>query len=504
MQLSGRHRRILASLNPIDLQRRAIEAGGLGAFARHAWPVVIPSPMQWNWHHDLMCNRLEALWRGEITKLAIWVPPGSTKTLLTSVFGPAWVWGFVDPTRISCNTTYGAKLALKSARRMRRLVMSEWYEEIVRGRVTVPFQNSHASAFFENNCGGARFSGSVGGEITGNHFNDIGGDDLNKSKDARQVTGERFEESWEFWDEDLSTRQADPSSTTWLEIGQRLHADDVGGRWVNGDVDVEVLCLPMRFDPSHPYRHPQDPRTVEGELLWPARFDEEKVAEIERRLGPSGAAAQLQQRPIPPGGQLLTEDYLSTRYDRLPSRLQQTIEQGRSSPGQVWRIYGDLTFKGKVTSDFVVFQLWCRAEGGLYLVDQIRGQWGFSETKRRLREMVTRYPWISAVKLEDAANAPAIVDDLKGEIPMLSLAPVAGGCLARTQQSEGAWAAGSVHLPASAPWMGGSDGFVAEHLSYDGLGTRHDDQVATSSLAILDLTGSAAVVWADTYRRLAG
>jgi predicted phage terminase large subunit-like protein len=45
-----------------------------------------------------------------------------------------------------------------------------------------------------------------------------------------------------------------------------------------------------------------DPRTVDGELLWPAKYPEDKVANLEIAMGLYGAAGQLQQRPSPRGG----------------------------------------------------------------------------------------------------------------------------------------------------------------------------------------------------------
>ena len=479
------------------LIRRAVEQNGLAAFMRIFWSQVEPAPFSENWHHELMCRYLEKLVRREIRELSIWVPPGSTKTLLTGVFLLAWVWTF-DPIRRQIHATYGGNLALKAARMQRSLINSDLYQSCW-PEVNIPHQNTHAAAWFENNAKGSRFSGSTGGEVTGRHAHDLIGDDLNKAMEAREGLGNAFVNSWTFWSEELPTRQAEPALTTRLQIGQRLHRDDVGGRWSETNPDLEILCLPMRYESDHPHAHPEDPRS-EGELLWPSRFDEEAVQALERTMGPSTSAAQLQQRPIPPGGQLLIDEYLSHRYNLPPSSVQRALISGRAEPGQQWSIYGDLAFKGKVTSDYVVYQLWCAEAGELWVMDQIRGQWGFKETKQQGLDFANRYPVASATKLEDAANAPAMVDDMGGMIKGLQLIPHGGGCLARTQQSEGTWASGCVHLPANAPWMGGSDGFVAEHLSYDGLGTRHDDQVSCSSLAITDL----ALGKASEYARIWG
>jgi predicted phage terminase large subunit-like protein len=164
----------------------------------------------------------------------------------------------------------------------------------------------------------------------------------------------------------------------------------------------------------------------------------------------------------------------------------------------------DLAFKGKPTSDFVVGQVWCQYEGRLYIVDQVREQIGYRGTKQLIVDLAARYPWIGEHIIEDAANAAAIDDDLQGSIPGLRLVPHGGGVLARTQQVEGLWAAGSVILPESAPWLGGSEGFVAEHLAFDGLGLRHDDQVSASSLALLHLHGSPSRRrWVDAMKSIA-
>jgi predicted phage terminase large subunit-like protein len=52
----------------------------------------------------------------------------------------------------------------------------------------------------------------------------------------------------------------------------------------------------------------QDPRTEEGELLWPERFGADEVAELEKSLGPFAAAGQLQQRPEIKGGGVIPRD----------------------------------------------------------------------------------------------------------------------------------------------------------------------------------------------------
>lgn len=46
-------------------------------YVHQAWRVLEPaSELKWNWHLDLICERLEAMSRGELKSLLINVPPG--------------------------------------------------------------------------------------------------------------------------------------------------------------------------------------------------------------------------------------------------------------------------------------------------------------------------------------------------------------------------------------------------------------------------------------------
>ena len=132
-------------------------------------------------------------------------------------------------------------------------------------------------------------------------------------------------------------------------------------------------------------------------------------------------------------------------------------------------------------------QVWCSSGGLRYLVDQVRGRWGFREARAQLIALAARYPVVGAHLLEDAANAAATAADLVGALPGVILEPVGGGSLARTQAVEGVWASGSVVLPDGLPWVDGPGGFVDEHTRFSGDGTETDDQVSASSLALLHL-----------------
>src|SRR5262245_43857039 len=71
-----------------------LQLGGLLQFVRYHWHVLEPNtPMAEGPVLEAMCMHLEAVTRGEITRILINVSPGSCKSLLVNVFWPAWEWG---------------------------------------------------------------------------------------------------------------------------------------------------------------------------------------------------------------------------------------------------------------------------------------------------------------------------------------------------------------------------------------------------------------------------
>jgi predicted phage terminase large subunit-like protein len=94
---------------------------------------------------------------------------------------------------------------------------------------------------------------------------------------------------------------------------QRLSERDTAGVILDMGLPYEHLCIPMRYERGRTQAVStigySDPRRVDGELMFPERFPEEQVAELERTLGSYGAAGQLQQRPAPRGGGMFKREW---------------------------------------------------------------------------------------------------------------------------------------------------------------------------------------------------
>jgi len=61
----------------IELLDRALAERSLRDFVRQAWPILErQTPLAWNWHIELVCEWLEEVTAGRVTRLAISLPHG--------------------------------------------------------------------------------------------------------------------------------------------------------------------------------------------------------------------------------------------------------------------------------------------------------------------------------------------------------------------------------------------------------------------------------------------
>jgi len=267
---------------------------------RAAWHVLEPtSELKWGWSLDAICEHFEAVTNGEVKKLLINVPPGCMKSLLTGVLWPAWEWGPKGrPGLRYLGTAHKQDLGVRDNLKCRRLIQSEWYQERWPMKLT---SDQNAKTKFENEHTGFReamaftsLTGSRGDRVL---LDDpLSVDHANSDADmkAAEIT----------FTEALPTRVNNDDSAI-VVIMQRLNEKDTSGIILQRELGYVHLCLPMRFEAERKCTTSigfQDPRTVDGELLFPERFPEETVASLERTMGSYAAAGQLQQRPAPREG----------------------------------------------------------------------------------------------------------------------------------------------------------------------------------------------------------
>ena len=461
----------------------------LREFVRQAWPVVDPStPFIPNWHLDAMCDHLQAITEGKLQRLVINVPPGSAKSIICLVMWPAFEW-VQNPALRYLTASHGADLATRDAVRTRRLMASDWYQTRWGSRFRFTTDQNQKQRY-ENDKSGYRVAIGVGAGL-GERADRILVDDPLKTTEASSDTERENANRW--WRETMTMRANDMSTAAWVIVMQRLHEDDLSGEMLKGG-GYEHLRLPMRFEASSPCTTKigfVDPRIVDGELLFPRRWPESEVQNLEKGFGPAASAGQLQQRPSPAGGGIIKRHWWKywrpAGSDMLPVKVTMPSGEIMDVPAvplpvlteefQSW----DMAFKATKTSDFVCGGAWGKRGADRFLLHLINDRLDFPATKAAVREMTEKFPRAVLKLVEDKANGSAIIAELKHEITGLMPVEPMGGKVARAQAVTPQIAAGNVYLPHPdiAPWV---SLFIEQAASFPN--GAHDDMVDMATMAL--------------------
>jgi len=279
-------RRGLPSVQEVE---SALAYNSLSEFIRQAWPYVETRPYVHNWHIDAIADHLEAVTKGQIKRLIINVPPRHMKSLGVSVFWPAWEW-LHNPKSQFLFSSYAETLSIRDSVKCRRLMQHPWYQKLM----LACFPNfaltgdQNTKIRFENTKGGYRLATSVEGSNTGEGGDRLVVDDPVNVMESESMVKRVAVNDW--WDGVMTTRLNDAITGAKVIIMQRCHENDMVGHILRTDGDRwEMLILPARYEGKNQCRTSLnfvDPRTQEGELLYPQRFPEDEVQSLEKTLGP--------------------------------------------------------------------------------------------------------------------------------------------------------------------------------------------------------------------------
>lgn len=450
------------SANDVLNVERELCRRSLAHFARRAWHVLEPAAeLKWGWALDAICLHLEAVTDRRIKRLLMNVPPGSMKSLLTGVIWPAWEWGPRNmPEMRFVGTAHEEGLAIRDSRKCRDLIKSEWFQKLWPLELSKDLDGKRE---FGNVKKGVRQARSFT-SMTGVRGDRVMLDDPISADSANSEA--KLEAVRLAFTETLPTRINSDESAI-VVIMQRLHEKDVSGIILEMGLPYVHLYIPMRFEPENRCTTSigwSDPRTEEGELMFPERFGEEQVSELERTLGSYGTAGQLQQRPAPRGGGILKEEWYRY-YTQLPQL-------------EFRNIHADTAQKTEEQNDYSVFQCWGRSvTGEAILLDQIRGKWEAPELLTQARAFWHKHlnlhtSPLRSMQVEDKASGTGLVQTLRREgVPII---PVQRNRdkISRAMDSAPFLESGNVLLPIDATWL--SD-FLAESSSFPG--GAHDDQL---------------------------
>jgi len=442
-------------------------------FIRGAWPILEPGKVLiWNWHIDLICEHLQLVTSGVTRQLILNIPPRYMKSLLVSVFWPAWEWTQF-PTLRYLFCSHEETLATDFSIARRDIMRSAWYRERWGSRIILK-ADRNMTREFENTVRGKMIATSTGGRGTGKGGDRVVIDDLinprKAESDAERESGLRF------YSRTLSTRLDDKKRGAIVIIEQRLHKRDLtalalseGPGWTHIKIPAEnATKKPLRFEfPISGRVHEMQP----GDLCWPERDGPEELANVKIRLGSRGFSAQCLQEPTTEEGTLLKRHFWKF-YTQLPGETDpktgKRVLKSWDDMLQSW----DCTFKKTESTDFVVGQVWGRMGADRYLLDQVRARMGIVETMAAIVSMTGKWPRASRKLIEEKANGAAVIELLKKKVPGLTPINPRDDKVARARAVEPIQESGNIYLPFPdiAPWVNGLIDECAE------LG-EHDDQL---------------------------
>ena len=348
----------------LDLDRSDCE-DSLYEFYKAAWPYIDSAPWVDSWAIDAVAEHLQAVIDGQLRKLLINISPRCSKSGLVSVALLPWCWAQPTVTPTSgpgvpfLYSSYANQLSLRDSVKCRRLIESKFYQERWGTRFSLTTDQNTKSRF-TNSKGGERLITSVDGATTGEGAQILVGDDLNAANEAFSDASIKATTDW--WDSVASTRLNDPKTGAFIVIQQRLAENDISGHILEKNTGEWChLMIPMRFEKNRSFVTQigwQDPRTEEGQLMWPERFGEEEVVSLERALGPMIANGQLQQRPEPAGGGIIRRDYWMT-WERETFPMMDFVMASL-----------DTAYTEKASNDFSALTVWGVFSGERSLIDE--------------------------------------------------------------------------------------------------------------------------------------
>lgn len=485
--------------------RRRQARKSLIAYTRYTFPDYLPAG-----HHHLIAEKLEAVARGEIKRLMIFMPPRHGKSELASKRFPSWFIGN-NPKRNIIAASYNSDLATDFGREVRNIVGSRPYKALFDVALS---EDSTASNRWHTNHGGMYVAAGIGTAVTGRGAHVLLIDDPFKDREEADSELQR-EKVWrwytstaytrlesdiaynaveddELWAElrsDIEDGKAVPFDGAIVGIGTRWHEDDLFGRLLaeqaNGGDKWEILELPAILK--------------SGEALWPEKYPLAKLQSIKTVIGERDWSSLYQQAPRPDEGLYYKREWFRW-YDEKPKHL---------------RVYGASDYA--VTADAGDYTVHLVAgvdpDDNIYVLDIWRDQKTTDIWVEAFIDLVNKYKpmqWAEENGQIIKSVGPLIEKRMRERRVYARREQYSSAVdkPTRSRAMQGRAAMGKVYLPANKaahPWV---DDLLNELLAFDA--GKYDDQVDALGLIgrMLDEMQAANVPKAvkrpgtDGYRRV--
>lgn len=337
-----------------------------------------------NDHHKTICDALDKVVKGEITRLIINIAPRYSKTELVVKNFVAYGLA-INPAAKFIHLSYSADLAMDNSREVQDTVQSEAYQDLFDIEL-----ESRSKKKWKTTAGGGMYAVSSAGQVTGFGAGAVQEDDDRET--------EEFENFFPYYDSEFAgaiiiddpIKPDDAQSDTVREavnqkfdttirnrvnsrktpiiiIMQRLHKNDLCGylKDLEGD-EWTIIEMPCLFT---------DPDTGEQRALWPHKHS---VAELEdmRLKNPFVFETQYQQNPKPKEGLMYERGFREYDYPTIPY-----------TPINIWKNYTDTADTG---SDYLCSINYVESDNGNFVTDILFTKKPMEYTEVKTAEMLAK------------------------------------------------------------------------------------------------------------------
>jgi predicted phage terminase large subunit-like protein len=420
-------------------------------------------------HIELLCDRLQKVADGEIKRLMVFLPPRSSKSLVTSKLFPAWYIGR-NPNHEIMSVSHSDQLASDFGRR-------------------------------KTNHNGSYYAAGVRSQIAGRGAHLALLDDVMSEEDSFSEAGRRYIKEW--WPSGLRTRLM-PNGAI-IIINTRYHFDDLCGWLLKQENDLtenkwEVISIPAWLDETAANLL----GLPEGTSYFPEWKPDSVLKVDEQEIRSSNGSrywdALYMQNPSPEEGGIIKKKWFQWwEYEDPPScdMLIQTY---------------DTAFSTSKTADYSVIQTWGifhqmeRNEYGvesavpcLILLGNVKDRFEYPELRRVAQHLFQKHrPDVCIV--EKKASGQSLIQDMRrAGLPVLEYLPDRDK-VSRVYASTPIMEAGRLYIPRGKEW---ANDLFDESLAFPN--GAHDDQVDAMTMAIQYMKDSWNVThpddpnWEDDY-----
>lgn len=413
---------------------------------------------------------------GRKDRVAVSMAPRFGKSLMISVYFPAWYLGR-NPDHKLIMASHTSDLAVDMARKVRNLMQTAEYKAIFPGVAIAA--DAKAAGKWNTTKGGEVFAVGVGGALAGRGAHVIVVDDPISEQDIKLGNTSQLDVIYEWFRAGLRTRLMPGGRIVVLHT--RWHQRDLIGRLLkdgamNPDGDVyEMFEFPAILTVPNPGHDPEDPASSKEiqKSLWPEQWPLQSLLRTKESMPAWQWNAQYQQQPTAQEAAIIKRDDIQWWKEDSPPEID-FIVQG-------W----DTALTTKERSDFSVCQTWGvfkdnKGVDNVVLLNRVKGKWEFPELKRVAHEQFDDWQPDSVIVEAKASGQPLIDEMRRSGIFVQDFSPGKGqDKIARVNAVSDMFASRQVWFPET-HW---ATEVVEELLAFPA--GEHDDDVDSLTLSLM-------------------